>query len=141
MAETGTDKTASPGSGSIASLAEAIKSNASFSSPLPGSGGPGAPGAVAEQPEKIYTVEEVLELVQLPADTMYALTGHERWILGEREKQILAEKTAKALSLIMKIEPKWFVIASFVTALGSVYGTRAIAEIKERKNKKEEVKS
>ena len=140
MAETGTDQAAAPGSSSIASLAEAIAKNGSSSSPLPGSGGSGDPGSLAREPEKVYSVEEVLELVQLPADTMYALTGNERWILGDREKKILAERTARALSLIMKIEPKWFVIGSFLAAFGSIYGTRAIAEVKEHMDKKKEAK-
>ena len=139
MEKPGTHQEATPDSRTIAALADAISKDA-LPPPVSGSGGPGGPGSVAEEPEKVYTAAEVMDLVTLPAETMYALTGNERWILGAEEKKILSEKTAKALGLIMKIEPKWFIIASFVTALGSVYGTRALAEIKERMDKKKETK-
>ena len=136
MDETGTDKTASPGSGSIASLAAQISKDDVQPSGLPGSGRSEAPGALAAELKKVYTPEEILELVKLPADTMYALTRNERWILGKEETEILAAKTAKGLSLIMEIEPKWFILLSMVASWGTVYGTRAVAEYQDHQSKK-----
>lgn len=72
-----------------------------------------------------------MELVTLPAEAMYAITGKERWILGQREKDILAQKGARALELLIAIDPKKFIIGSFLLTLGTVYGTRGIAEAKD----------
>ena len=91
---------------------------------------------VSGGPARIYTADEIRELVALPAETMYALTDNERWLLDKKELDIVSEKVAKALSLLMKIEPKWFVIGSAVVALGAMYTPRAIAEVKERRLKK-----
>jgi len=137
MAESGTHQEAAPGSGSIASLAEAITKNAVQPSPLPGSAGEGSPGSLAAELKKVYTPQEIMELVKLPAETMYALTKNDRWILGKEETEILAEKTAKGLSLIMEIEPKWFILLSMSAAWMTVYGTRAVAEFQDRTKKEE----
>jgi hypothetical protein len=142
MAELGTDNTdvpapASPGE--MDALAAALKE---ISGPSPvelGTGGPGNDEAVPAKP-RTYAPEEVVDLVTLPAETMFALTGSRIWILEENEKKILAEKTAKALSIIMQIEPKWFIGISFAATVSAVYGTRTIAYLNERKEKKKDEK-
>ena len=137
MAKDKTDSAAPGGAGKVAALAaEITKALPGDPGPGPGEGSQGADGLTQEELARVYSADEVKDLVTLPAETMYALTGHERWILAEREIKILSEKGARMLSLIMKIEPKWFIVGSFFGALGSVYGTRAIAEIKERRTKK-----
>jgi hypothetical protein len=130
------------GGSQVAQVAAAIKEGLVESGREQSGPGTGA-GPLAIEHEKVsggpartYTADEIRELVALPAETMYALTDNERWLLDKKELDIVSEKGAKALSLIMKIEPKWFVIGSAVVALGAMYAPRAIAEVKERRLKK-----
>lgn len=120
-------------------LAEAIRKAGSSGPSGDGTGGPGSNGPDAAQ-SRTYAPEEVAALVTLPAEALYALTGWEGWIIDDREKKILAEKTAQALSLFMQIEPKWFVGMSFAATIAAIYGTRTIAYMKERKERGEDSK-
>lgn len=142
MGKTETDGTTPAAGSSVASLAEQIRAAADLAGG-PGAGGQGgftdAAGEHQAAPEKqTYSPEDVKELLTLPADFMYAITGKERWILGEREKEILAQKGARALELLIAIDPKKFIIGSFLLTLGTVYGTRGIAEAKEHFRKKQQ---
>jgi len=138
----GTDKAAPGSSSQVASIAAAIKER-SLDAGGEQSGHDGGAGHFTDEREKvfdgaarIYTADEIRELVALPAETMYALTNNDRWLLDKKELDIVSEKVAKALSLIMKIEPKWFVVGSAVIALGAMYGPRAIAEFQDKRGTK-----
>lgn len=77
----------------------------------------------------------------LPAETMFALTESEIWLLDEKETDILAEKTAEALSQFLNIDPKKFAGVSLLVTVFAIYGTRTMAYMREKKEvKKEEAK-
>lgn len=120
--------------GKVDALAEALRETILPPAQKFGTERPGGDGTPNAEP-RTYAPEEVADLVTLPAETMYALTGSEIWLLEEQEKKILAEKTAKALSLLMDIEPRWFIGLSFAATVAAVYGTRTVAYLNEKKEK------
>lgn len=103
----------------------------------PGSGG--APKSVAQNQaamdaelqaiaQELYSSENFEDLVTLPGDIGFAMTGHDHWLPTEKTKRVLARSSAAAARLA-KFDPRYLAFAIFISAMASHYGAAAIKTV------------
>ncbi len=71
------------------------------------------------------------ELLALPGETLHAMTGKDRWLITDREKDLLEKKGQAGLLLMLETNPEQLTKQMFYATLGVVYGPRLIAEIRD----------
>ncbi len=103
----------------------------------PGSGG--APKTVAANQAAIdaelqavaadlYSAENFEDLVTLPGDIGFAMTGHDHWLPSEKTKRVLARSSAAAARLA-KFDPRYLAFGIFFSAMASHYGAAALKTV------------
>lgn len=74
--------------------------------------------------------------VAAPGDAMHALTGKEYWELSDEEKDTLAKTGAATARSFMVTDPKWLALSLFAFSVLSIYGSRMMKDLQERKQAK-----
>lgn len=85
----------------------------------------------------LYAPENFQALVELPGDIGFALSGHEHWLLGEKESKVCSSTASAAIQLV-QMDPRWLALIMFLTSFGSAYGSRAVKELFIRRREKVE---
>lgn len=95
-------------------------------------------GAIASQLDALHDPEAWGALLALPGDAIHALTGRERWELRKEERKTLGVTGSAFARTLMITNPRALAAMMLVAALFSCYGTRALAEVKEMRDKRGE---
>lgn len=76
----------------------------------------------------LYSAENFEDLVMLPGDIGFAMTGHEHWLPTERAKRVLA-RTSAAAARLSRADPRYLAWMLFASALLGHYGGAALKSI------------
>jgi hypothetical protein len=68
-----------------------------------------------------------------PGDAMVVMTGKKYWEITADESDTLAKTGAATARCFMLTDPKWLALSLFSFSILSIYGSRAMKEIMERK--------
>jgi hypothetical protein len=93
-------------------------------------------GAIASQLDALHDPESWGALLALPGDAIQAITGRERWEIRKDERRTLGLTGSAFARTLMITNPRALAAMMLAAALFSVYGVRAIAEVKELRVKK-----
>lgn len=85
--------------------------------------------------EELYSGENFEDLVTLPGEIGFALTGHEHWLPTERVQRVLA-RTGAAAARLMKADPRYLALGLFLSTLVTTYGGAAIKSVQLNRQKK-----
>jgi hypothetical protein len=95
-------------------------------------------GAIASQLDALHDPEAWGALLALPGDAIYAVTGRERWEIRKDERRTLGVTGSAFARTLMITNPRALAALMVGAALFACYGTRALAELKEYRAKKEQ---
>ena len=90
---------------------------------------------------QLYSPENFKHIVELPGDIGFAITGHEHWLLGEKESASLAS-TGSVAAQLLALDPRWMAFILFATNVAGCYGARVVKEVfvrREEKKKKQSI--
>jgi hypothetical protein len=93
-------------------------------------------GAIASQLDALHDPEAWGALLALPGDAIHAVTGRERWEVRKEERRTLGVTGSAFARTLMITNPRALAALMLGAALFSCYGTRALAELKEYREKK-----
>lgn len=92
--------------------------------------------AIASQLDALHDPEAWGALLGLPGDAIFAVTGRERWEIRKEERRTLGVTGSAFARTLMITNPRALAAMMLAAALLSCYGTRALAEAKEFRDKK-----
>lgn len=91
--------------------------------------------AIASQLDALHDPEAWGALLALPGDAIHAVTGKERWEVRKDERRTLGVTGSAFARTLMITNPRALAAMMLAAALFSCYGTRALAELKEYREK------
>lgn len=97
--------------------------------------------AIASQLDALHDPEAWGGLLALPGDAAYTIFEKERWHIQKDERRTLGVTGSAFARTLMITNPRTLAFLMLGAALFSVYGTRAIAEMKEYRDKKGDKKA
>lgn len=93
-------------------------------------------GAIASQLDSLHDPEAWGALLALPGDAAHAITGRDRWEISKDERRTLGVTGSAFARTLMITNPRALAAMMLAASLFSVYGTRALAEVKDMRAKK-----